>query len=547
MDTRTRASYNTESHLRTSYDACFDLGEHVPFNPNPAVTQSSPARPARFFYNYANTYLPVFSSRDPRLADYRSLPISQGSYSSPLRKSGEVSSTPTQGVRVNDELASSPSPLTKYLSPAYDGISPPMAGSRTPFERHFTSFASNFGNPWTSPVDCSPVDRGSRATVSSSPGCLSTTASPESPNPADSSEPTPSPQSSQTLFSSPLTEVSSLTQLSSPHHSDKLPSSSRRSRAARKSYLEEGHSDDNSSDSSFKLTPPHHQKRRRDDSADSLKYSSSRRQGKRRRVSGPADKNHTRMSQRGRPSATKSSHTCSSPPVIQQRSFGSTIPVKPEYSLFYRRFPVSPYYKCEGDDTFVLKTRLKSFGGATYNHPKGVLDLYTPRFVKGIGASKVGLCPICCEPHHRGGDGQDVWLSTKFSAFKWSVVGSVPMSQWLIVNQILNFMESLSYHMQYAHGISATSARPFSPPTDFRTVKRSEASKREKTYIEEGKCHKCKKWVPIEGVKDVEVKVKELFWWKHAAACHQGQHIEGDDDYLIKDDIFHGLKHLAES
>ena len=28
----------------------------------------------------------------------------------------------------------------------------------------------------------------------------------------------------------------------------------------------------------------------------------------------------------------------------------------------------------------------------------------------------------------------------------------------------------------------------------------------------EGKCHKCKKWVPVEGIKDVPSKVKEIFW-----------------------------------
>lgn len=29
-----------------------------------------------------------------------------------------------------------------------------------------------------------------------------------------------------------------------------------------------------------------------------------------------------------------------------------------------------------------------------YNKPRSILDLYTPRFVKGVGAQKVGMCPI---------------------------------------------------------------------------------------------------------------------------------------------------------
>ena len=69
-----------------------------------------------------------------------------------------------------------------------------------------------------------------------------------------------------------------------------------------------------------------------------------------------------------------------------------------------------------------------------------------------------------------------------------------------------------SYHMQYAHGISATTTRPFSPPVRFRQVRRERIAKGERVMMMEGLCHQCKKWVAVEGVKDVEVKVKELFW-----------------------------------
>jgi hypothetical protein len=30
----------------------------------------------------------------------------------------------------------------------------------------------------------------------------------------------------------------------------------------------------------------------------------------------------------------------------------------------------------------------------TFNKPRSILDLYTPRFVKGVGAQKVGMCPV---------------------------------------------------------------------------------------------------------------------------------------------------------
>jgi hypothetical protein len=60
--------------------------------------------------------------------------------------------------------------------------------------------------------------------------------------------------------------------------------------------------------------------------------------------------------------------------------------------------------------------------GGNWNPPRSALDLYTPRFVRGRGAEKVGLCPICIEPPERGGEGKRVWFGTKVSAFKWFVL-----------------------------------------------------------------------------------------------------------------------------
>ena len=88
-----------------------------------------------------------------------------------------------------------------------------------------------------------------------------------------------------------------------------------------------------------------------------------------------------------------------------------------------------------------------------------------------------------------------------------------------------------SYHMQYGHGmhyspgsfflsgtmdfdnrtgISATSHQPFSPPIDFRTTERCDAAKHERPRILEGKCHKCNKWIPVESVKELDIKVTLL-------------------------------------
>jgi hypothetical protein len=69
-------------------------------------------------------------------------------------------------------------------------------------------------------------------------------------------------------------------------------------------------------------------------------------------------------------------------------------------------------------------------------------------------------------------------------------------------------MNTDSYHMQYKHGISPRTHLPFSPPTAFRSVGRIPKNAQERAHMDEGHCHACKKWVPLESVKkEVELKV----------------------------------------
>ncbi|KAG6884019.1 hypothetical protein C0992_007228, partial [Termitomyces sp. T32_za158] len=132
---------------------------------------------------------------------------------------------------------------------------------------------------------------------------------------------------------------------------------------------------------------------------------------------------------------------------------------------------------------------------------------------------------------------------------------------------------TLPVHMQYYHGISAATQRPYAPPRAFRLTPRPNHAKHERTAIREALCHKCARWVPLEGIKDVQPKVrhvsvevpaltlrqvKDIFWyhpprftphtdlsphrWKHAAACHGAS--SRDDDVFEHDSVYAVLSKL---
>lgn len=186
-------------------------------------------------------------------------------------------------------------------------------------------------------------------------------------------------------------------------------------------------------------------------------------------------------------------------PIPNQRTFPENIPIHPDFSRYYIAHPRSTY----------------SNGNPPIQYDAD--DLYNPRYIKGVGINKMGMCPICCENVERGGQGKEVWLKMKISAF------------W--------------YHMNFFHGINPITALPYSPPVSFRTVPLGPVNtngvlKKKKVTgftsipdrkeILEGKCHKCKKWVRVQGVKEQEVKVAEIFWWKHARSCHGTSRIKGE-------------------
>ncbi|KAI0249444.1 hypothetical protein BJV78DRAFT_1283974 [Lactifluus subvellereus] len=110
-----------------------------------------------------------------------------------------------------------------------------------------------------------------------------------------------------------------------------------------------------------------------------------------------------------------------------------------------------------------------------------------------------------------------VWLGIGFFAYK-----CVPLSPVCLLSSSRTYD---SYDMQYFHDMShcpnplaivkvyvppeiaASTARPISPPTAFRTTPRQRPGKLERTHMVEGRCHRCARWVPVQGVKDPNAKV----------------------------------------
>jgi hypothetical protein len=138
-------------------------------------------------------------------------------------------------------------------------------------------------------------------------------------------------------------------------------------------------------------------------------------------------------------------------------------------------------------------------------------DLYTPRFQRGMGEAKEGFCGLCTP---------GIWLRIKQSSY------------W--------------YHMNYHHGISAATGRPYEAPTDFHVerIARTDSSTNEEDAADDaaavlrisGICGVCGESVTIsnkylegeqrshQGCLDdlIDLSAINLMaWYKHAQRCHR--------------------------
>lgn len=126
-------------------------------------------------------------------------------------------------------------------------------------------------------------------------------------------------------------------------------------------------------------------------------------------------------------------------------------------------------------------------------------DLYSPKTVRGAGYLKEGLCPLCPEV---------AWFKIKQSAY------------W--------------YHMNFTHGISAMTGRPYEMPVQYRftplcnevTLKCRDVLQPCKEVQLEGLCNRCGDWISIvvipKHMSNLPFKTfNHSTWFKHSQKCHQ--------------------------
>ncbi|KAJ2743148.1 hypothetical protein GGI20_003976 [Coemansia sp. BCRC 34301] len=70
------------------------------------------------------------------------------------------------------------------------------------------------------------------------------------------------------------------------------------------------------------------------------------------------------------------------------------------------------------------------------------------------------------------------------------------------------------YHLNYYHGVSSLTGRPFPEPQATRVVIAGSGKQRR-----QGQCHICLEWVNTESTRKARVNVPEIYWWKHIQAC----------------------------
>ncbi|KAH7923590.1 hypothetical protein BV22DRAFT_1036148 [Leucogyrophana mollusca] len=265
-------------------------------------------------------------------------------------------STPSRRI-LDWQLASSPSPLPPSLGRelGFSDLSPPAKGlTGTPFEYQFLPPSQE----WTTSVDESPVARNDSALVPSP--CAADGGDDDCEHPAHDSTVfvprvslvekflavLPSMSPGPTYPPSPRSTVSTLTPLPSPqpshsaeydlsYDSDKIHRYNTRSRPGEPELKH---------DAPLDLEP----RKRAAPTPDSPRPKKRARNGLRRPDrNGSPQKSDSHLDPDSRSPLSPDSTT---PAALLQRTFPTDIPIHPQLTLLYRRFPVSSYFQQPSDD-----------------------------------------------------------------------------------------------------------------------------------------------------------------------------------------------------
>ena len=186
--------------------------------------------------------------------------------------------------------------------------------------------------------------------------------------------------------------------------------------------------------------------------------------------------------------------------------------------------------------------------GGTYNESITPFDLYTPRWVRGVGRDKEGLCPICfhegqgqmqCQKNDEAevhGDSEDHDDDENTNEEEIGGSGDAHI-KWKRIKT-----SEYNYHLINQHGISPHTLLPFDPPTAYRERHATAAAKGQRSSFIQGKCHACKKFIDMQGKYVGPVKVPEIYWWKHARRCHKGKkgcsgNGNGENGVFLEDEV----------
>ena len=145
---------------------------------------------------------------------------------------------------------------------------------------------------------------------------------------------------------------------------------------------------------------------------------------------------------------------------------------------------------------------------ATWNKVGDPLNLYWPRFIKGSGDDKCGLCPICAEPPERGGDGEQKW----FKVSDPPPPSSRPLpatpdpyrplpaqeQQLRLPHELCSRSLERDRYVLRAHdeiagitdGTPGSAGKPISPPVKTRVIELPQSPKDQRSEMVEGLCHK---------------------------------------------------------